>query len=267
MPLVNEPRSKGGFALGDYVEVKDRVRLFYAAYPDGALVTDRAELWMDQEETPRVVVRALAYRTPDDPHPGVGWSWLELPGKTSYTRGSELENAETSAWGRAIGSLGIALDKSVASADEVRNKSGAEIAAEETEPPNPDGSLIGNVAKGATMDTDMELRREPDGRGYTGFALTQGRKRLKVVAVGDLADVLQPFLEGLIGQRVTVWGTVEMVPWKKDSRDMPPYQRLQLVRITTADWTLPAQDVDTIPMFTDEEAAAILAAEEAEASK
>ncbi len=266
MPLVEQARSKGGFALGDYVEVKDRIKMFYTAFPDGALVTDRAELWMDQEETPRVVVKALAYRTPDDPHPGVGWSWLELPGKTSYTRGSELENAETSAWGRAIGSLGIALDKSIASADEIKNKSGAEIAAEETAPPNPDGSLIGTVTEGKNP-ADLQLRYEPDGTGYTGFALTQGRKRLQVVAISPLAEALQPFLAGLVGQRVTVWGTVEMVPWMKDGRKMPEYQRLQLARIQTADWTLPAQDVDTIPMFSDEEAAAILAAEEAEAAR
>ena len=36
--------------------------------------------------------------------------------KTSY-----VENAETSAWGRALGNLGIGLDTSVASADEVSN--------------------------------------------------------------------------------------------------------------------------------------------------
>src|SRR5258707_481991 len=101
--MVDQPRSKGGFNLGDYVEVKDRIKLFYERFPDGSLMTDRVELWQD-DGVPRVVVKALAYRTADDLHPGVGWSWLSLPGTTSYTRGSELENAETSAWGRAIGS-------------------------------------------------------------------------------------------------------------------------------------------------------------------
>lgn len=36
--------------------------------------------------------------------------------KTSY-----VENCETSAWGRALGNLGIGIDDSVASADEVQN--------------------------------------------------------------------------------------------------------------------------------------------------
>jgi hypothetical protein len=107
--------------------------------------------------------------------------------------------------------------------------------------PSADGSLIGTVAAGKPP-ADLELRYEPDGRAYTGFALTQGRKRLQVVAVSPLADVLQPFLAGIVGQRVSCWGTVEMVPWRKGDRDMPPYQRLQLERIKTPDGTLPSID-------------------------
>src|SRR5512146_211724 len=122
--MTDQPRSSGGFALGNYVEVKDRIKLFLAAYPDGRLVTDRVELWQD-DGVPRVVVKALAYRSPDDTLPGVGWSWMTLPGTTSYTKGSELENTETSAWGRAFASLGIGIDKSIASANEVQSKSGA----------------------------------------------------------------------------------------------------------------------------------------------
>ena len=78
----------------------------------------------EPDGTPRVWVKALAYRSPDDAHPGVGWSWMVLPGSTPYTRGSELENTETSAWGRAIGALGIGIDKSIASGDEVKSKEG-----------------------------------------------------------------------------------------------------------------------------------------------
>jgi hypothetical protein len=69
-----------------------------------------------------VVVKAYAYRTPDDPRPGIGHSSLTIPGATPYTRGSELENAETSAWGRALAALGFEVKKAIASADEVRSK-------------------------------------------------------------------------------------------------------------------------------------------------
>ena len=110
------------FELGDYVEVKDRIKLFYELFGQGRLVTGEVRLSTEPDGVPRVMVQGLAYRSPDDPLPGVGWSWMALPGSTPYTRGSELENVETSAWGRAIGSLGILIDRSIASAQEVENK-------------------------------------------------------------------------------------------------------------------------------------------------
>ena len=100
-----------------------------------------------------------------------------------------------------------------------------------------DGSLIGTVTKGKPP-CDLELRNTAKGP-IAGFKLAQGRSGLQVLAEGNLASVLQPFLEGLIDQRVSVWGQVEMVPWDKDGKPMPPYRRLMLTRIKTADWTLP----------------------------
>ena len=67
----------------------------------------------DADGKVRVWGKALAYRTPDDPLPTVGHSYLEVPGATPYTRGSEIENVETSAWGRAIGALGIGISESL----------------------------------------------------------------------------------------------------------------------------------------------------------
>jgi hypothetical protein len=43
-----------------------------------------------------------------------------VPGTTPFTRGSEIQNLETSAWGRAIGALGIGIDASIATLDEVQ---------------------------------------------------------------------------------------------------------------------------------------------------
>lgn len=66
-----------------------------------------------------VIGRAYAYRTPDDPRPGIGTAWEVIPGSTPFTRGSEIMNLETSSWGRAIGSLNIGIDKSIATLDEI----------------------------------------------------------------------------------------------------------------------------------------------------
>jgi hypothetical protein len=105
------------FDMKDYVPVNERIDQFYRAHPEGSLQSEIVELTAE-----RVTVKALAYRVPDDPRPGIGHSSLEIPGKTSFTKGSEIENAETSAWGRAIAALGFEVKRGLASAEEVRNK-------------------------------------------------------------------------------------------------------------------------------------------------
>ena len=232
--------------LKDYVDVKERIRLFYERFPDGRLTTHRVEIWQD-DDTPRVVVAAKAYRTPDDPHPGDGWSWMTLPGTTPYTRGSEIENTETSAWGRAIGALGIGIAGSIASADEVAAKAGHS----EVRPPDTtthDGGLIGTVKVGKAP-VDMELRQTPDGPGW-GFKLAQGTKGFQALAIGPLAEALS--LAGLTPDaRVVVWGTMQDVSWSKDGKDMPPYKRIAIERVQTSEWTLPAPEAESVPMFED----------------
>jgi hypothetical protein len=113
----------GGFAE-DYIPVNERIALFIATYPNGSL----RPLWPDEPyrvlgegETKWLVYGACAFRTPDDQAPGVGLAWEPVPGRTPYTRGSELMVAETSAWGRALAAIGIATNKSIASAEEVRS--------------------------------------------------------------------------------------------------------------------------------------------------
>lgn len=109
--------------LGSYNDVASRMREFFAKYPDGCLRP--AAPWRVEQigEKAFVVFEAAAYRTADDPNPGVGTAWEPFPGRTQFTRDSELMNAETSAWGRAILAVGAAdTRKGVASAEEVRNR-------------------------------------------------------------------------------------------------------------------------------------------------
>jgi hypothetical protein len=69
------------------------------------------------------VYSAAAYRTPDDQLPGVGWAYEPIPGPTNFTRDSELQNAETAAWGRAmVAALAVDTKKGIASSEEVRNR-------------------------------------------------------------------------------------------------------------------------------------------------
>ena len=105
------------FNMADYVDVKERISQFYAKYPEGSI---QFEYKGTLESNPDMIWGiAYAYRTATDERPGIGTAAELAVGKTTFTRGSELMNLETSAWGRAIGALGIGLGKSVATKQEV----------------------------------------------------------------------------------------------------------------------------------------------------
>lgn len=112
--------------LKDYVDVAERISIFRDKYPTGCLqpanLNQPLEVF-NLDGKAYVMYTACAYRTPDDPRPGVGIAWELVPGATSFTRGSEAMNAETAAWGRAIVAV-LAADtkRGVASAQEVNNR-------------------------------------------------------------------------------------------------------------------------------------------------
>lgn len=121
------------FSMDDYVDVAERIQDFIDAYPDGSLQTIDWEV-SDVAGKTFITYRAAAYRTPDDPRPGHGTAWEPFPGQTSFTRNSELMNAETAAWGRAILALGLIANRKLASRQEVRNRQAEQDAESETRP-------------------------------------------------------------------------------------------------------------------------------------
>ena len=242
--------------LKDYVDVKERIRLFYEKHPDGRLVTGEVTLTTEPDGVPRVMVQAFAYRDPKDGHPGVGHSWLGIPGTTNFTRGSEIENVETSAWGRAIGALGIGIDKAIATANEIANKEGQTPAALNkvererlaSKVTNGDGSLIGTVEL-AKDSPDFLPHVGPDGPVLT-FKLTSPDGGIKVIATGALAEVLPTVKDDIIGQRVSCWGRVRDETFTpKGARKPVTYQVLDLERIKTESGTLPMVEAETAPLF------------------
>lgn len=115
-----------GFQLDpDYKQVPERIADFKAKHPEGSLrpLNPERPFWVEAiGESVFVCYAAAAFRTPDDQAPGVGMAWEPFPGTTPYTRNSELQNAETSAWGRAIVAVLASESKSVASAEDIRNR-------------------------------------------------------------------------------------------------------------------------------------------------
>lgn len=132
--MANQPN------LDDYVDVPARIAEFRAAYPQGTLrqksiefreITTTEKRGGDPVQKTIVIFTAQAWRHDADPAPGEGTAAEIFPGKTPYTFDSEVQNAETAAWGRAIIAVGAADAKKIASREEVRNR--------QTEPDNLDG--------------------------------------------------------------------------------------------------------------------------------
>lgn len=109
------------FSLDKYVPVAERIVRFYADNPGGRIHTDPPRI-VTVGERAFLEVRAFVWRDQDDPRPCVACAWEPYPGKTPYTRDSEMMNAETSAVGRALGLAGIAVNRSIASSDEIENR-------------------------------------------------------------------------------------------------------------------------------------------------
>ncbi len=112
--------------LGDYIDVATRITEFKAKHPNGYLRPLNPEAPYRIEtigDRIFIVVVAAAYRSIEDECPGIGMAWEPFPGRTPYTKDSELMNAETSAWGRAIIAVGAAdAKRGIASREEVRNR-------------------------------------------------------------------------------------------------------------------------------------------------
>lgn len=115
----------------NYVEVNTRIADFREKYPEGRLRQGNLE-FIEFGGKAWVVYTAEAWRTADDPNPAQGTAWEQVPGKTPYTRDSELQNAETSAWGRAIvAALASDTKDGIASREEVNARKAEEAQRQE----------------------------------------------------------------------------------------------------------------------------------------
>lgn len=161
------------FDMTNYVDVKTRVKLFYKSWPDGRITFE----FMGQlPGNPQMMWGiARAYRTPDDPTPCTGVAAELIEGKTSFTRGSELQNLETSAWGRCLAAAGVGIDTSMASMDEVayaQERHARPAPQNPTNPPidpweapiipqaNPHGDKVMKTADGRLTDVMSEPQRK-----------------------------------------------------------------------------------------------------------
>ena len=98
----------------EYVEVNERLKFFRSNYKNWCLTSDVVELTDD-----RCVIKATIFD--DNGNIRATGHAYEKEGSSFINKTSFVENCETSAWGRALANLGIGLDTSVASYEEVAN--------------------------------------------------------------------------------------------------------------------------------------------------
>jgi hypothetical protein len=103
--------------LKNYIEVKDRIQMFYDKYPEGTLHFQYKGVLEFNGET-FIYGEAFAYPERDKMAYATGWAMEKVPAK-GFGRGSEMQLLETSCWGRSIAALGIAVTRSIASREEV----------------------------------------------------------------------------------------------------------------------------------------------------
>lgn len=104
------------FDLEKYAPVSERIEKFVVDFPEGSIKT-----FLTYIEGPEVIFEARIFRTPLDVEKGVYTSGFarEVEGKSNVNTTSHVENAETSAIGRALANMGYGASKERASRSEM----------------------------------------------------------------------------------------------------------------------------------------------------
>lgn len=140
-----------------YVMVSERHAAFVKDYPEGVIKTSLQFLSYDNAEQQGLcVVGAEVWKdrkaaVAGEPADGTGLSSMPIPGVTSFTKNSEVENTETSAIGRALAAIGYHAKESMASAEEIAAKS---------EPTKPKRASTIDAATPAQLKRMYALARE-----------------------------------------------------------------------------------------------------------
>lgn len=158
----------------NYVEVNHRVLAFRKLYPEGQINTEILKL--DEgvviikatvlDENLKILSTGIAY---------------EKENSTFINKTSYIENCETSAVGRALGFLGIGIDTSIASAEEVTNA---------IENQNGDEVITNTQIQAIRMSlTNNNLSADDEEK----VVKTLGYKKLEEVKKKDFAELVDRF--------------------------------------------------------------------------
>lgn len=144
-----------------YIPVNERVKAFRMLCPDGRIETELVKY-----DDGIIIMKASVFVNADA-KPTTGWA-KEIEGSSNINRTSALENAETSAVGRALGLLGIGIDTSIASYEEVTNAQMSQEGNKLATPTEKAGLIASARAKGYEVEEILKLvgfdrEKQPEG--------------------------------------------------------------------------------------------------------
>jgi hypothetical protein len=178
----------------DYVPVAERLEKFYERYHDGRVTTSIVE---HNLESGFVLMRAEVYRSPDDAAPAATGHAFEVRGESYVNKTSYVENAETSAVGRALAMLGFEVKRGIASREELQKTARMQPAAPATAKATP-----APAREESAGDLDKDILQSAGELGYdaakvrkwvnTKFKVADG---LGSLSPQDKREVLKIFRE------------------------------------------------------------------------
>ena len=171
--------------LDGYVTVAQRLAMALDKWPE-LRVTELPPKVVTVGDSTYIEVTTTVWRTPDDPIPAQASCWEVWPGKTPFTRDSEQQNASTSALGRCLGLMGVAVDKALASADEVELRK----ALDPNEGPPAEVKAVKAVRDafpGAEVSEPKRSRKEPTPK-MVGYLKALAAKADVAVTQAELTD-------------------------------------------------------------------------------
>ena len=182
--------------LDSYNDVASRIAEFRTKHPEGSLQPVDPSKPFDVvtiADKIFLVYAAAAYRTPEDQRPGIGVAWEPFPGRTPYTKDSEVMVLETSAWGRAIvAALAADTRKGIATREDVRNRRAEQEADTprrgdewETAKPRPQPDRVQIVAKGRAAIAEATTPQRLD----EIEALIAQREEERAITADDAIDL------------------------------------------------------------------------------
>jgi len=88
---------------------------------------------------------------------------------------------------------------------------------------------------------DGQLRQTPTGMALSFRIFDTPAKKVQVLVVDALAELIAPLLPELVNHNVTVEGRLEWVDWQSKGQQMKQYRRVHLRRLLADNFTVPAE--------------------------